>query len=54
MSLKGDSQIAAVLQAAQAGDRQQAADLLPLVFAELRRLAQARLARDIQKPKPGH
>jgi RNA polymerase sigma factor (TIGR02999 family) len=46
MSLKGDSQIAAVLQAAQAGDRQAAVDLLPLVYAELRQLARARLARE--------
>jgi RNA polymerase sigma factor (TIGR02999 family) len=44
MSLPGDSQVAAVLQAAQAGDRQAAADLLPLVYAELRQLARARLA----------
>ena len=34
-----------MLQAAQAGDRQAAADLLPLVYAELHELAQARLAR---------
>jgi RNA polymerase sigma factor (TIGR02999 family) len=46
MSLQGDSQVAAVLQAAQAGDRQAAADLLPLVYAELRQLAGARLARE--------
>ena len=46
MSLKGDSQISAVLQAAQAGDRQAAANLLPLVYAELRQLARARLARE--------
>ena len=45
MSQSGDSQVSAVLQAAQAGDRQAAADLLPLVYAELRQLAQARLAR---------
>src|SRR5579862_7756195 len=45
MPLDGDSQISAVLQAAQAGDRQAAADLLPLVYAELRQLAGARLAR---------
>ena len=45
MSQTGDSQVSAVLQAAQAGDRQAAADLLPLVYAELRQLAQARLAR---------
>jgi RNA polymerase sigma factor (TIGR02999 family) len=37
--------VSAVLQAAQAGDRQAAADLLPLVYAELRQLARARLAR---------
>jgi hypothetical protein len=45
MSLSGDSQVSAVLQAAQAGDRQAAADLLPLVYAELHQLARARLAR---------
>ena len=44
MSHPGDSQVSALLQAAQAGDRQAAADLLPLVYAELHRLAQARLA----------
>ena len=33
-----------VLQAAQAGDRQAAGDLLPLVYAELHQLARARLA----------
>ncbi|WP_238602809.1 ECF-type sigma factor [Fimbriiglobus ruber] len=46
MSVPGDAQIAAVLQAAQGGDRQAAADLLPLVYAELRELARARLARE--------
>ncbi len=45
MSLSGDSQVSAVLQAAQAGDAQAAADLLPLVYAELHQLARARLAR---------
>lgn len=44
MSSSGDSQVSAVLQAAQAGDRQAAADLLPLVYAELHKLARARLA----------
>ena len=34
-----------MLQAAQAGDRQAAMDLLPLVYAELRELARSRLAR---------
>jgi RNA polymerase sigma factor (TIGR02999 family) len=46
MSLSGDSQLTTVLQAAQAGDRQAAADLLPLVYAELRQLARAQLARE--------
>ena len=44
MSVRGDSQVSAVLQAAQAGDRQAATDLLPLVYAELHELARARLA----------
>jgi RNA polymerase sigma factor (TIGR02999 family) len=44
MSFSGDSP-ATVLLAAQAGDRQAAADLLPLVYAELHELARARLAR---------
>ena len=45
MSHSGDSKVSAVLQAAQAGDRQAVADLLPLVYAELHELAQAQLAR---------
>jgi RNA polymerase sigma factor (TIGR02999 family) len=45
MSLSSDSKASAVLQAAQAGDGQAAADLLPLVYAELYQLARARLAR---------
>ena len=45
MSYSGDSQMTAVLQAAQAGDRQAAKDLLPLVYAELQELARSRLAR---------
>ena len=45
MSSSDDSQVSAVLLAAQAGDRQAAADLLPLVYAELHDLARARLAR---------
>jgi RNA polymerase sigma factor (TIGR02999 family) len=45
MSVRGDSQVSAVLQAAQSGDRQAATDLLPLVYAELHELARARLAR---------
>jgi RNA polymerase sigma factor (TIGR02999 family) len=38
-----------LLEAAHRGDRQAAADLLPLVYAELRRLAAAKLAHE----KPG-
>jgi RNA polymerase sigma factor (TIGR02999 family) len=45
MSLSGDSRTSEVLRAAQAGDRQAATDLLPLVYGELRELARARLAR---------
>ena len=45
MSVRGDSQVSAVLQAAQSGDQQAASDLLPLVYAELHELARARLAR---------
>ena len=41
----GDSRATAVLQAAQAGDRQAAADLLPLVYEELRKLAAHKLAQ---------
>jgi RNA polymerase sigma factor (TIGR02999 family) len=44
MSASGDSQVSVVLQAAQAGDRQAAADLLPLVYEELRKLAAHKLA----------
>ena len=39
-----------LLDAAAAGDRQAAADLLPLVYDELRKLAAARMAAE----KPGH
>ena len=39
-----------LLDAAAAGDRQAAADLLPLVYDELRRLAAARMAAE----SPGH
>ncbi|QDU21932.1 ECF-type sigma factor [Urbifossiella limnaea] len=39
-----------LLEAAQAGDRQAAAELLPLVYDELRRLAAARMAAEA----PGH
>jgi RNA polymerase sigma factor (TIGR02999 family) len=45
MSVQGSSQVSVVLQAAQSGDRQAAADLLPLVYEELHKLARARLAR---------
>jgi RNA polymerase sigma factor (TIGR02999 family) len=39
-----------LLEAATAGDRQAAADLLPLVYDELRKLASARMEAE----KPGH
>jgi RNA polymerase sigma factor (TIGR02999 family) len=41
--------VTGLLAAAHRGDKQAAADLLPLVYAELRRLAAARLAQE----KPG-
>jgi RNA polymerase sigma factor (TIGR02999 family) len=50
MSLPNDTKTSVVLQAAQAGDRQAAADLLPLVYDELRKLAAYKLAHQ----KPGH
>src|SRR6476619_6858904 len=48
--LAGMPDLTQLLDAAAAGDRQAAADLLPLVYDELRRLAAARLARE----SPGH
>jgi RNA polymerase sigma factor (TIGR02999 family) len=44
------SHVTRLLDAAQAGDRQAAADLLPLVYDELRKLASARMASE----SPGH
>jgi RNA polymerase sigma factor (TIGR02999 family) len=44
------SDVTQLLEAAAAGDRQAAADLLPAVYAELRQLAAARLAGE----KAGH
>ncbi len=44
------SDVTRLLDAAAAGDRRAAADLLPLVYDELRRLAEARMAAE----KPGH
>ncbi len=44
------SEITHLLDAAAAGDRQATADLLPLVYDELRKLAAARMASE----KPGH
>jgi ECF sigma factor len=46
----GMSEITHLLEAAAAGDGQAAADLLPLVYEELRKLAAARLAAE----RPGH
>jgi RNA polymerase sigma factor (TIGR02999 family) len=47
MSLSGESKATSVLQAVQAGDRQAAADLLPLVYDELRKLAAQKLAHQM-------
>jgi RNA polymerase sigma factor (TIGR02999 family) len=44
------SDITRMLEAAAAGDRQAAADLLPLVYDELRKLAAVRIAAE----RPGH
>jgi RNA polymerase sigma factor (TIGR02999 family) len=44
------SDVTRLLEAAAAGDRQAAADLLPLVYDELRKLAAARMAEE----RPGH
>src|SRR3954469_18214034 len=44
--LTGMSDVTRLLDAAAAGDRRAAADLLPLVYAELRKLAAAWLARE--------
>jgi hypothetical protein len=44
------SDVSRLLDAAAAGDRRAIADLLPLVYTELRRLAAAQMARE----KPGH
>jgi RNA polymerase sigma factor (TIGR02999 family) len=44
------SAVTSILTAVEAGDPQAAAQLLPLVYAELRRLAAAQMARE----KPGH
>jgi hypothetical protein len=43
-------EFAQLLNAAQAGDRRAAAQLLPLVYDELRKLAAARMAAEA----PGH
>jgi hypothetical protein len=44
------SDVTRLLDAAAAGDRRAAADLLPLVYDELRKLAAARMAAE----SPGH
>jgi RNA polymerase sigma factor (TIGR02999 family) len=45
MTDKAANDVTAILQAAQEGDREAAARLLPLVYDELRKLAQARMAK---------
>src|SRR6186713_963621 len=49
-TLGGMSDVTRLLEAAQAGDCQAAAELLPLVYDELRKLAAARMAAEA----PGH
>jgi hypothetical protein len=44
------SEITHIIYAARAGDRQVAADMLPLVYDELRKLAGAKMAAEF----PGH
>lgn len=46
MSAEAAAEITQVLQAIQRGDGQASAELLPLVYDELRRLAAARMARE--------
>jgi RNA polymerase sigma factor (TIGR02999 family) len=48
MADTADPSVTQILQAAQAGDREAASQLLPLVYEELRKLAHARMGR--QKP----
>ena len=48
--LAGMSDVTRLIGAAAAGDRTAAADLLPLVYDELRKLAAARMAEE----RPGH
>jgi RNA polymerase sigma factor (TIGR02999 family) len=44
MTIKADVQVTQILKRAQQGDKEAAARLLPLVYRELRKLAQARMA----------
>ena len=48
--MSGSSDVTRVLEAAAQGDQKAAAELLPLVYEELRKLATRRLAQE----KPGH
>ena len=48
----GMSDVTRLLDAAAAGDRKAAADLLPLVYDELRKLAAARMADESPEPHP--
>src|SRR6516164_1172401 len=45
MPVRSQNPVSQILHAAQAGDREAAARLLPLVYGELRKLAQHKLAR---------
>jgi hypothetical protein len=48
------SDVTHLVSAAEAGDRKAAADLLPLVYDELRKLAEARMASESLLPHTGH
>jgi RNA polymerase sigma factor (TIGR02999 family) len=45
MAVRREENLTRILRAAEAGDPKAAAELLPLVYSELRRLAQARMAK---------
>jgi len=45
MAARREENLTRILRAAEAGDAKAAAELLPLVYSELRRLAQARMAK---------
>ncbi len=54
VTLTSMSDVTQMLDAAAAGDPKAAAELLPLVYDELRRLAAAHLAAEADRKPPGH